>query len=81
VDGDEFDLLCVKCGQPITGAEGVVEAENGYRHQQCPERSWKVRTGMNYSEILKPGGDALANPPCIAGVIIIQQYHSRLISL
>lgn len=39
VDGDEFDLLCVKCGQPITGADDlVVEAENGYRHRECPGR-------------------------------------------
>jgi len=43
VDGDEFDLLCVKCGQPITGAEDPIEAENGYAHRECLGRAGEER--------------------------------------
>jgi len=43
VDGDEFDLLCVKCGQPITGANDPIEDEGGYRHRQCPGRTGEER--------------------------------------
>jgi hypothetical protein len=38
-DGDQFDLLCVKCGQPITGHDDLIDDEQGYRHRQCPERT------------------------------------------
>jgi hypothetical protein len=37
VDGDEFDLLCVGCGQPITEADDLIDdGQGGYRHRQCP---------------------------------------------
>jgi len=43
LDDDEFDLLCVKCGQPITGANDPIEDESGYRHRHCPGRAGEER--------------------------------------
>ena len=42
-DGDQFDLLCVECGKPITGDDNFMDDEQGHRvgsaerHRECPE--------------------------------------------